>query len=124
MKKLIATFAVFALMLSATSMQAANDPIPGIDVIVKKNPGGNAVYVSQNRNGAPTFFTEAGEYTISIVCRKPPCVKFTAVVNANGKALKANADGTYDFAVEGRKPVSITAQLTAVATSTKLPNSK
>jgi hypothetical protein len=121
-------FVVMALMLPATSMQATNKPIPGIDIVVKKHPGYPPTLVVVASSDAQGHFTakitEAGQYTLSLACKKPPCAKFTAVISADGKVLKANADGTYEIVVESKKPVTVTGEIATVDTTTKLPTPK
>jgi len=103
-----------ALALSiATPMQAAINPIPGVDVIVKKNPHGiRSVVATTDRSGRFTGrVTEPGQYTVFIVCKTEPCPHFTVSLSASGKVLKANKDRTYDLTVEDRKPVILTGQV-------------
>ena len=40
-----------AALLTATSVLAVTDPIPGIDIIVKKNPGPIVQHVTTDDNG-------------------------------------------------------------------------
>jgi len=46
---------------------ATNDPIPGVDIIVEKNPGGTIVHIQTDANGTVTFRHLApGKYVLTI----------------------------------------------------------
>ena len=115
-----------ALALSTTvPMRAAINPIPGVDVIVKKNPHGiRSVVATTDRSGRFTGrVTEPGQYTVFIVCKTEPCPRFTVTLSASGRELKANRDMTYDLTVEDHKPVILTGQVLGPAEAAKaLPN--
>ena len=108
--KAIVLLTVAALLLSiAPPMWAATNPIPGVDVVVRKHPGATMVVATTNAKGQFSGrVTEAGQYSISIVCKTAPCPRFTVTLSANGKVLKANADKTYNLTVEDRKLVMLT----------------
>jgi len=109
-KSAVALLAVAVLLVwAAAPAWAATNPIPGVDVVVRKHPAATMVVATTNSKGQFNGrVTEAGRYTISIVCKTAPCPRFTVTVSANGKVLKANADRTYDLTVEDRKPVTLT----------------
>lgn len=57
---------------------AINDPIPGVDIIVKKNPRGIKVTLPSDASGKFSLrLQEAGNYTVSTVCRQPSCASHT-----------------------------------------------
>ncbi len=97
----IMTKRILAILLSAALLAcapmaealAASDPIPGIDIIVKKNPGGTAV--TQTTTDAKGEFTlkdlEPGTYTVELVGKS--LVAATAVPKARTGAPAASADG-------------------------------
>lgn len=56
-----------ALVATATSAFAVNNPIPGIDIIVRKEPGGSAMRVQTGRDGGFTFAKlTPGTYTLTL----------------------------------------------------------
>ena len=60
-------YVALALIVSATPVLAANDPIPGVDIIVRKNPGNNLVV--QTHTDATGKFTASlapGRYTLEL----------------------------------------------------------
>lgn len=62
-----ASLACAALALSSTAAMAAIDPIPGVDIIVQKNPGGTIVHIQTDANGTLTLRNLApGDYVIEI----------------------------------------------------------
>ncbi len=63
-----AALACAALALSTTAATATNDPIPGVDIIVQKNPGGTIVIQTHtDSNGSLTLRGLApGDYVIEI----------------------------------------------------------
>ena len=111
--------AIIALVLgalvlpTAAPMQAASNPVPGVDIVVRKKPPRNKPLVATtDHSGRFTAqVTEPGEYTVFIVCRTEPCPRFTVSISASGKELKANKDLSYDLTVEDRKPVVLTGQV-------------
>lgn len=99
-----------SLLIPATPAIANNNPIPGVDIIVKKKPGGVAIVANTtDKSGQFTARVgEPGDYTISFACRaKAPCPRFAATLAANGKSLKSSEAMTYDLTV-GRDPVTLT----------------
>jgi hypothetical protein len=62
-----AAFACAVLAFTCTAAMATNKPIPGIDVIVKKNPGGNAITATTDAGGQIILKDLApGDYEINI----------------------------------------------------------
>jgi hypothetical protein len=119
--------ALAALVLStAAPMRASINPIPGVDVIVKKNPPGTKpIVATTDRSGRFTArVTEPGKYTVFIVCKTEPCPHFTVSISASGKELKANKDLSYDLTVEDRKPVVLTGQVLGPAEPVKALSEK
>jgi hypothetical protein len=93
------------LLAGPVLAQSQNNPIPGIDVVVRKQPGGGALVVGQS--GRDGWFrgpvrVEAGEYQVTAAC--PPrrmCRAFRlAEVRIDGRQITPNARGEYVFPVE------------------------
>jgi hypothetical protein len=101
----IPAIALGMLLLAGPALaQATNKPIPGVDIIVEKNPGGGARVVGQS--GRDGWFrgpvrVEAGEYHITAAC--PPrrmCRPFRlAAVRVDGRTITPNARGEFVFPV-------------------------
>lgn len=93
------------LWLTAPAMaQTSNQPIPGINVVVKKQPTGNALVVGQSgRDGwfSGRIRVEGGEFEVSAAC--PPrrqCPAFRlASVSVDGRVITPNARGQFVFPV-------------------------
>lgn len=105
-----------------SDLPTSNKPIPGIDIVVKKNPGGIPVVVPIDDSGKFSLrLKEPGNHTISTACRQPSgCLphKLSGALKpgADGEpsiiailiglllpAQKASADGmTFDFTVGDR----------------------
>lgn len=101
----IPALALGLILFAAPAMaQTTNKPIPGVDIIVEKNPGGGALVVGQSgRDGwlSSRVRVERGEYQVSAAC--PPrrqCPAFRlASVSIDGRALIPNARGEFFFPV-------------------------
>lgn len=111
-----------ALLLTGPAALAIGEPIPGIDIVVKKNPGGIPVVVPIDDSGKFSLrLKEPGNHTISTACRQPSgCLphKLSGALKpgTDGEpsiiailiglilpAQKASADGTsYTFTVGDR----------------------
>lgn len=81
---------------------ATNNPIPGVDIIVKKNPG-DSIVVTPTSDHSGKFsvkLKEPGNYTISTACKSGGCTPSQLPLNVAGKSYP-NADGTttYEFTV-------------------------
>lgn len=78
--KFMAIAAVF-IGLFASHAFAANTPIPGIDIVVRKQPGGSALKATTDKEGRATFSKlEPGSYTVSIPDTSAAIKGTTAVV--------------------------------------------
>jgi len=76
-----AALAVLALVLAATGAMASETPIPGVDIIVRKKPGGSAIVVATtDASGKFTArLAEPGNYSLSTACRlKSPCAAYAS----------------------------------------------
>jgi hypothetical protein len=86
------------LAFSASAATATNKPIPGIDVIVKKNPGGNAITATTDENGQITLRNLApGDYEIDI---DGPTLKAT-VDKISGRPLIGNGAQVLSIGIGG-----------------------
>lgn len=92
------------LLAGPVLAQSSNNPIPGIDVVVKKQPTGSALVVGQS--GRDGWFrgpvrVEAGEYQVSAACpARRMCRAFRlAEVRIDGRRITPNARGEYVFPV-------------------------
>lgn len=104
---MICRFAAAALLLltvPAMAQDRTNNPIPGINVVVQKHPGGSALVVGQTgRDGSFSgrIRVDRGEYQIRAAC--PPqrqCSAFRlASVSIDGRTIAPNARGQFVFPV-------------------------
>ena len=63
----IAAIAAIFLGVFTDAAQAIDDPIPGVDIIVKKNPGGIAMHATTDKAGSFVFDNlGAGTYVLSV----------------------------------------------------------
>lgn len=63
----IATMAIAFFCLLPSSVFATNDPIPGVDIIVRKKPGGSAIKATTDMDGNFTFAKlEPGKYVLTV----------------------------------------------------------
>lgn len=106
--------------------QTGSDPIPGVDIIVKKSPGGSALAVGRTgRDGwfAGAVRVEAGEYSVTAAC--PPrrtCPAFRlASVTVDGRPVSPDARGQHRFPVGASGGVSVTLRALVVEQSTATP---
>jgi len=91
-----------ALALMAPAAMAASNPIPGVDIIVRKKPPKIAIVVPVDTSGKFSLrLKEPGTYAISTACRTDGCPAGALSLNVAGKAQKADADGnaSYEFDV-------------------------
>jgi len=66
-------FAVIFTGLLAGIASATPNPIPGVDIIVKKNPGGRVIHATTDKSGQFIFDNlPAGQYVLSVT---PPQLK-------------------------------------------------
>ncbi len=95
------------LGLALSSSAAMAELIPGVDIIVRKKPGGivvgNAITDKQGRFSV--MIREPGQYTLSIACRQTACQKARPLFTfTSTPPLKPNGNGTYDFTVGADGP--------------------
>lgn len=99
-----AALSLLLLLAGPVLAQAINNPIPGVDIIVEKNPGGGALVVGQT--GRDGWFrgpvrVETGEYQVTAAC--PPrrmCRAFRlTTVRVDGRTITPNARGEFVFPV-------------------------
>jgi hypothetical protein len=81
--------------------------IPGVDIIVRKKPGGivvgNAITDKQGRFSV--MVREPGQYTLSTACRQTACQKARPpFMFTSTPPLKPNGNSTYDFTVGADGP--------------------
>lgn len=94
----------------ALAFLLVNNPIPGIDIIVRKEHGGHALTaaVTDARGGFITQVREPGNYQIWTECRNPrapqPCPARRLTVR--GAEMRPGREGSYEFTVpRGRRVV-------------------
>ena len=78
--RLTAVFATVlgVLLLAGMPALATNDPIPGVDIIVRRNPGGVAIHATSDKSGNFTFDNLApGKYTLSVAAPQTKQVSTT-----------------------------------------------
>lgn len=105
-----------ALTLIPAAAFAGSEPIPGIDIIVRKNcdpPCPPGLAANTDARGAFTVrFAEPGRYNVSSDCRSRraprPCPARTLTVRATGAEPRRAADGSYDFTVPRGRVVVLT----------------
>jgi len=62
-----AALACAVLAIMGTAALAANNPIPGVDIVVKKHPGGNSLTATTDANGQVVLKgLEPGDYEVDI----------------------------------------------------------
>jgi hypothetical protein len=91
-----------ALALTGPAAMAAGEPIPGVDIIVKKKPPKTTIVVPVDASGTFSVrLKEPGNYTVSTACRAGGCPPVALSINVAGQALQPGADGaaSYDFSV-------------------------
>lgn len=105
----VAAMACVALALPAGPAFAANNPIPGIDIIVRPEPCGGTgqrpcMPTATGTTGKDGRFnlrlTGAGIYALGSACKRGgPCKAHTLAVTANGAPVKAGPDMTFRITV-------------------------
>ena len=100
------------LLASGSPALAASDPIPGIDIIVKKKPGPGivATVVSDERGLFSVAVGEPGRFTVSSACpaKRPRCPAHRISVRVSGKLLQVGPSGSYAFAIAKGESAVIT----------------
>ena len=116
-----AALAALALSFSVTAAMATNDPIPGVDIIVKKNPGGLAVVVATTdaKGKFSARVAAPGNYTLSTACHpKAVCpayagtytITFTGTLSGTPEPQTIATGRTSTFMV-GKTPAVISGML-------------
>jgi hypothetical protein len=94
--------ALAALAMTTTAAMATIDPIPSVDIIVKKKPHGLAVVVATT-DASGKFsarLAEPGDYTVSTACHpKAVCVPYTFTASINASGLTKSGPGTMTFTI-------------------------
>lgn len=122
-----AFLAGLALAGACTAAMAAINPIPGVDIIVKKNPGGHVIVTAtSDRSGHFTArVTEPGEYTVTTACRQPSaCRAHTLSINGGGLVKSGGGTMPYSFTVTARNPVVLTGQIMGKDDGAANPNTR
>lgn len=84
---------------------ASNKPIPGIDIVVKKSPGGIAVSVPTGADGAYKFTgLAAGKYDLSVGGQRVQTITVGANQGIAG-TLNRESDGTASLRINGQTEV-------------------
>lgn len=92
---------------------ATNDPIPGVDIEVKKNPGGIVVSAPTNKDGTYQLTGLApGKYDFSIAGQRVQTITVGANRSVRG-SLTRNDDGTASVTIGDRKPVVLRGLVTS-----------
>ncbi len=86
--KIIFKFLIVFLLIAQNSI--ASNPIPGVGIVVKRNPGGGQITVSTGKEGSFSTQLEAGEYEITF--------SQDQLQSAIGKLIKRNyPKSTYQY---------------------------
>lgn len=94
-----------ALAFPGTVALATSNPIPGVDIIVKKNPGGIAVSVPTGADGAYKFTgLAAGKYDLSVGGQRVQTITVGANQGIVG-TLNRESDGTASLRINGQTEV-------------------
>lgn len=106
--------AVIVCAPAAAWTAAAQGPMPGVHVLVKAGPSGDAMAgaVSDNAGRFVIRIGEPGRYTLSTSCRPGPCGPHAVQASAAGKALKARPDMTFEITVQPGQAMVITGRVT------------
>jgi hypothetical protein len=103
-----------ALATPAFQATAANNPIPGVDIIVQKKPGGSAIHRTSDASGQVSIrLAEPGHYTITTSCGPRRCPSHTAMFSVSGAPLKPvpGAANTFEFNVAEGQAVVLTGEV-------------
>ena len=110
----VALLAALFLGLFAGHASATNVPIPGVDIIVRKKPGGNALHATPGKTGTFVFeHLAAGQYTLSV--EPPPPSQNKNIINTTRSNIK---HGT--TVVGGVQVVTVTVQAGTQSASTDI----
>lgn len=87
------------------SAALAGEPIPGVDIYLGKNPGGNPISVPTNKNGAYKFTgLAAGKYDLSVGGQRVQTITVGANQGIAG-TLNRESDGTASLRINGQTEV-------------------
>jgi len=108
----IAAFAAAVTLLFAPAGLPQNNPIPGIDVVVRKQPGGSAIKATTDKEGRFVFAgLKEGTYVLSV---SPPPAKNPNTGRSNHlQAAVASGDGVVKVMVAfgpgkgGEEPITV-----------------
>ncbi len=94
--------------------QNANNPIPGVDIIVQKKPGGTALVAgATGRDGrfSARVRVEPSEYEVSGACRtRRTCPPFRLTsVRIDGRTLSPDVQRRFNFTVRPGAPSALIA---------------
>ena len=110
----VALLAALLLGLFAGHASAAVDPIPGVDIIVRRKPGGNAMRVTPGKTGTFVFeHLAAGQYTLSV---EPPPSQNKQIINTS----RSNIKHPITTVVGGVQVVTVTVQAGTQPASTDI----
>lgn len=100
----LASLALVAALAGSAPSLAGSEPIPGVDIIVEKNPGGSKLTVGsvgRDNQFAGELRLAAGTYVIGTACKTAVRCPAHALarVSVGGKNLTADSRGVYSFSV-------------------------
>jgi hypothetical protein len=88
-------FACAAIIFVASFSLCQAAPIPGINIVIKRNPGGIITRTTSDANGTFTFRSvPPGTYTLTTTEREVSAALTKFAAATPGVTLKLNADGT------------------------------
>ena len=104
-KSIYSILLLFMLSLGFANMGFAANPIPGVDIIVKKDPGGHSVAIVQTgKDGKFTAKLPEGQYELSISYSQIERVMSSDRTFKHGNAITLMLDnGAWDVMVNGKK---------------------
>ena len=92
--------------------QNNNNPIPGVDIIVRKNPGGIAVSAPTSKDGSYEFTgLEPGQYDLTVGGQRVEQAITVGAERGLTGMLKRNDDGTASITVGKGAPVVLRGQI-------------
>lgn len=110
----IATLLCGGLLLAATTSAFAGDPVPGLDVKVGKNPGGQVVATSQTNSQGVATFTNVppGDYRVSVAAPANKAIRSTVRIGgqASKMASSLNGSATTTFTLRATSSVQVSVE--------------